>query len=100
LVPETVAFQLLVIVSVLYFQFTVQLLIGAVVELVMRIAPVKPVFHSFDTTYWQLADAVTEMADKKMNALKNVAARRKNLDCFFCDIAAFAADLDRYICNS
>lgn len=55
MLPEKFAFHALVTRSLLYCQFTFQLLIALEPLLVIRIAPVKPLFHSLLTTYSQLA---------------------------------------------
>lgn len=49
--PETFAFQLLVTASPAYCQLTSQPLMGVVPLLVMRTAPVKPLFHSLLMMY-------------------------------------------------
>jgi hypothetical protein len=55
--------------------------------LVTLIAPVKPVLHSLVTTYWQLAAAVAEIADKPKiipsNAVLRLAQIAKRERCSF-----------------
>lgn len=65
MLPVTVAFQLLVsVVPSVYDQLMVQPLIALVPLLVMRTAPVKPVFHSLLTTYWHLAPLAILLDDE------------------------------------
>lgn len=73
MVPLTVAFQLFVnFEPSLKVQFTVQPLMGVVLLLVMRMAAVKPVLHSLDTTNKHFAPEATEFADEDAKLLREL----------------------------
>ena len=76
LLPETLAFQLLVIRSLPeYCQLMFQPLTAVVPLLVIRIAPVKPVLHSLETRYWQTANDFAEMS--KNGVSKRVVLKKR-----------------------
>ena len=82
--PVKVVFQAWEITSPLvYFQFTVQPFTGAVPVLVMRIVPPNQLEPWLLTMYWQLAEALTDNADKSIDAPTAAQTCRKSLEGFF-----------------